>query len=112
MADLNEPARGGRKPRRAVAGATVVAEATDTIPLEGNYYFPPETVDWAHLEPSPHTSVCAWKGLAKYYDVVDGDKRFSNAAWVYEDPSPAAFDIKGHIAFWRGVKVEPVPDSD
>lgn len=111
MAFLDSSQRGGRKARRAVAGSTVVAESAETIPLEGNYYFPPETVDWSRLEPSPHTSVCAWKGTASYYDVLDGDRRLPNAAWVYDDPSPAAADIKGHIAFWRGVTVEPIPDS-
>jgi uncharacterized protein (DUF427 family) len=111
MAVMNTSHRGGRKPRRAVAGDTVVADSAETIPLEGNYYFPPETVDWSKLEPSSQTSVCAWKGVAKYYDVLDGERRLPNAAWVYEEPSSAAADIKGHIAFWHGVTVERTPDS-
>jgi uncharacterized protein (DUF427 family) len=97
-----------------VAGSTTVAESTDTVRLEGNQYFPPDTVDWAHLERSPRTSVCPWKGVATYYDVIDGDSefptRFPAAAWVYENPSDAAGHIKGYVAFWRGVEVAPSGD--
>ncbi len=105
MAFLNRLGSGGGDRRRAVAGSTTLAESAETVRLEGNHYFPPDSVDWTRLERSRQTSVCPWKGVATYYDVVDGDRRFSAAAWVYEDPSSAANQIKGHVAFWRGVEV-------
>lgn len=101
--------------RRALWDERVVAEAASTITVDGREYFAPDAVDWDRLEPSEATSVCHWKGVATYYDLVDGDDRLPNAAWTYADPSPAAAGIKGHIGFWRGVKVvagtpmDPVP---
>jgi uncharacterized protein (DUF427 family) len=92
---------------RALAGDTVVATASakDIVLMEGNVYFPPDAVDWDRLEPSERTSVCPWKGTANYYDVVVDGERFPAAAWTYESPSPAALQIAGRIAFWRGVRV-------
>lgn len=90
---------------RAMAGDTVVAESADTKRLEGNQYFPPESIDWSLLERSDHTSVCFWKGVASYYDVVVDGHRLPAAAWSYESPSPAARSIKDHVAFWHGVDV-------
>lgn len=90
---------------RAIAGDTVVAESTDTERLEGNHYFPPQSIDWTHLEKTDQTSVCFWKGVATYYDVVVDGQRLPAAAWTYEAPSPAAASIKDHVAFWRGVAV-------
>jgi len=87
--------------RRAVAGTTVVAESPVTVRVEGNHYFPPDTVDWSLLVRSDETSVCPWK----YYDVVAGGRRLPAAAWVYETPTVAAGHIRGHVAFWRGVRV-------
>lgn len=107
MAISNRFRRSAPGGRRAVAGETVVARSQATIQLEGNDYFPPEDIDWSRLEPSTQTSVCPWKGMAKYYDVYDGDRCFPAAAWVYETPSAAATDIAGRIAFWQGVRVEP-----
>ncbi|MEX0700165.1 MAG: DUF427 domain-containing protein [Acidimicrobiia bacterium] len=89
----------------AVVGETVVAESKETQRVEGNHYFPPESVNWDYLEPSDHTSVCPWKGFARYYDVVVDGKRLPAAAWTYETPSDAAQHIAGHLAFWHGVKV-------
>jgi len=91
--------------RRAFAGDTVVASATETQVVEGNDYFAPEDVNWEYLEPSTKTTVCPWKGVATYYDVVAEGERLPAAAFVYEDPSEAASKIKGHVSFWRGVKV-------
>lgn len=85
----------------------VIAEAHDHPTVEGNVYFPPDTVLAAHLRPSAHTSVCPWKGTARYYDVVVGDQTNAAAAWYYPDPKPAAAAIKGHIAFWKGITVTP-----
>jgi uncharacterized protein (DUF427 family) len=82
-----------------------VAESAETVRLKGNHYFPPDAVDWSRLEWGNATSVCPWKGVATYFDALDGDRRFPAEAWVCEDPNPAAAQIKGHVAFWRGVKV-------
>ena len=91
--------------KTAVAGDTVVASAEQTVKVEGRTYFAPDTVHWDKLEPSSEISVCPWKGVATYYDVVTDERRYPAAAWTYADPSPAAAHIKGHVAFWRGVKV-------
>lgn len=91
---------------RAVWNGAVLGEAAAYETVEGNVYFPPETVRQKHLRASSHTSVCPWKGVARYYDVVVGDRVNANAAWYYPDPKPAAAHIKDHIAFWKGVAVE------
>jgi len=98
--------KSGQQPgRRALVGETTIAEAADTQRVDGYEYFPPDAVRWEFLEPSERTSVCAWKGVANYYDViVDGD-RLPAAAWTYKTPSAAANHIGGHVAFWRGVRV-------
>ena len=85
---------------------TVIAESADTVVVEGNHYFPPESVRQEHLTPSTTHTTCPWKGEASYYDVVVGDEINGDAAWYYPDPKPAAAEIKDRIAFWRGVTVE------
>jgi uncharacterized protein (DUF427 family) len=91
---------------KAVWGGKVIAESNDTVVVEGNQYFPPDSVTKNVLKSSTHTSICPWKGTAHYYHVeVDGMKN-ENAAWYYPEPSPAAKEIKGRIAFWKGVSVE------
>ena len=73
--------------------------------LEGNGYFPPESVRWDHLHATRMRSLCSWKGVASYYTVrVDGGED-RNAAWTYRHPSPLARRIKNHVAFWNGVEV-------
>jgi uncharacterized protein (DUF427 family) len=87
-------------------GGKVIAESRETLVVEGNHYFPEEAVKQVFLKPSAHTSICPWKGTAHYYHVeVDGMKN-ENAAWYYPEPKPEAKEIKGRIAFWRGVKVD------
>jgi uncharacterized protein (DUF427 family) len=96
---------------RATWNGVVLAEASsDELELvEGNVYFPPGAVRSEHLQPSDTHTICPWKGTASYYDVaVDGEVN-RDAAWYYPDPKPAAQNIAGHIAFWRGVRVEPTP---
>ena len=93
-------------PKATWEGA-VLAESDRCVAVEGNQYFPPEAVQRQLLEPSDHTSVCSWKGTARYYDVVVNGKRNPNAAWYYPEPLPAAKQIAGRIAFWKGVRVEP-----
>lgn len=90
---------------RALVGETVVAESPETQRVEGNHYFPADAVNWDLLEASDRTSVCPWKGVASYYDVIVEGQRLPAAAWSYKNPSAAAANIKGHVAFWRGVKV-------
>lgn len=90
---------------KAVWNGAVLAESDDTVVVEGNHYFPVESLNRQYFEDSPATSRCAWKGTASYYDVlVDGDRN-AGAAWYYADPSAAAADIEGRVAFWRGVSV-------
>ena len=90
---------------RAVWNNVTIAESDDTVVIENNHYFPPESVARAHLKPSATTSVCSWKGTASYYSIAAGDKENTDAAWYYADPKNAAASIKGRIAFWKGVKV-------
>ncbi len=91
---------------RAIFNGVVLAESDDTVVMEGNHYFPPQSVGREFLLPSDHTTTCPWKGEASYYHVKAGDKTNPNAAWFYADPTPAAAAIKGRIAFWHGVTVE------
>ncbi len=91
---------------KAIWNGKVVAESDRFELVEGNVYFPPETLKRAYFRDSDHTSVCSWKGTANYYTLdVDG-KTNPDAAWVYRDPKPAAANIKNHVAFWRGVEVQ------
>lgn len=97
---------------RAVWNGTVLAEAPRTVRLEGNHYFPPESVRREHLIDSPTKSVCPWKGLARYYSVtVDGELN-PDAAWYYPRPSPLARRIKNYVAFWNGVAIEGEPEGE
>lgn len=96
---------------RAVWNGTVLAEAPQTVRLEGNDYFPPESLRREHLVDSGTKSICPWKGLAHYYTVsVNGDVN-PDAAWYYPRPSPLARRIKNHVAFWNGVRVEGEPEE-
>lgn len=92
-------------PRATYKGA-VIAESDSTIVVEGNHYFPPDSVNRQYLAENASHTTCPWKGQASYYDVViDGDAN-PGAAWYYPEPKPAAAEIKDHVAFWRGVTVE------
>jgi uncharacterized protein (DUF427 family) len=98
--------RGASNMTKAIWGGKVIAESDDTVVVEGNQYFPPDSVAKNVLKSSTHTSTCPWKGTAHYYHVeVDGMKN-ENAAWYYPEPNAAAAEIKGRIAFWKGVHVE------
>ena len=91
---------------RATWNGAVLAESDRTVVVEGNQYFPPDSVRWEHLRPSSTHTLCAWKGTASYHDVEVDGQRNSDAAWYYADPKTAAAQIKGYIAFWKGVQVE------
>jgi uncharacterized protein (DUF427 family) len=89
----------------ATWNGTVIAESEHTEVVEGNHYFPIESVKRDYLRPSTTTSVCPWKGTASYYTLdVDGETN-PDAAWYYPEPKDAAAQIKGHVAFWKGVQV-------
>ncbi len=85
---------------------TVIAQGDDTVVVEDNHYFPDSALVHEHLRPSTHTTVCPWKGTAHYYDVVVGEAVNANAAWYYPSPKDAASEIKGRVAFWKGVQVD------
>ena len=89
----------------AVWNDVTLAVSDETMVVDGNHYFPPQSVDRQYLAPSEHTSVCPVKGTAQFFHLQVGDRRNANAAWTYADPSPAARSIKDHIAFWKGVNV-------
>jgi uncharacterized protein (DUF427 family) len=92
---------------KAIWKGKVLAESDDTVVVEGNHYFPLESVHKELFEPSDTTTVCGWKGTASYYTVaVDGEKNL-DACWYYAEPKDAAKQIKGRVAFWRGVQVVP-----
>lgn len=83
----------------------LIARSDDTVVVEGNHYFPADAVDASVLKPSSTTTVCPWKGTARYHSLSVGDAVNPDAAWYYPDPKPAAEQIRGRIAFWKGVEV-------
>lgn len=90
---------------KAIWKGTVLADSDDTVVVEGNHYFPASAVKPQHLLSSNTKTMCSWKGEASYYTVfVDGDAN-PDAAWFYPEPKEAAAQIKGRIAFWKGVQV-------
>lgn len=91
---------------RATWNGAVIAESDTFETVEGNVYFPADAVKREHLRESDTHTVCPWKGTASYYTVVVGGQENADAAWYYPDPKPAASNIAGHVAFWRGVQVE------
>ena len=91
---------------KAIWRDKVLAESERFELVEGNVYFPPETLDRRYFKKSPTTTVCSWKGTAHYFTVVVDGAENPDAAWFYPDPKPAAKNIKDHVAFWHGVRVE------
>ena len=82
-----------------------LAESDSTIVIEGNHYFPPESIKKEFFDESSTNTRCGWKGTASYYSIkIDGELN-KDCAWYYPDPSEAATKIKGYIAFWKGVEV-------
>ncbi len=83
-----------------------LAESDQTVVVEGNHYFPADTIKQEYFQPSATHTTCSWKGLASYYTVaVDGQVN-PDAAWYYPEPKEAAANVKGYVAFWRGVQVK------
>jgi uncharacterized protein (DUF427 family) len=90
---------------KAVWNGAVLAESDDTIVVEGNHYFPPDSLKREFFAQGDRQTVCFWKGKASYFDVEVDGKVNKDAAWYYPSPSPAAKQIRNHVAFWRDVKV-------
>ena len=90
---------------KAVWNGTVVAESDNTVVVEGNHYFPPDSVRAELLEPSDTTTHCPWKGDARYRSIVVDGERNPDAAWYYPEPKEAAAQIKDRVASWKGVEV-------
>ena len=86
---------------------TVLAESDRTEVVEGNHYFPPESVKRQYFTDSSTHTVCGWKGVASYYTVEVNGKQNADAAWYYPEPKDAAKNITDYVAFWRGVEVTP-----
>jgi uncharacterized protein (DUF427 family) len=91
---------------KATWKGAVLAESDDTVVVEGNHYFPAESIRREHFKESATHTTCPWKGLASYYDVVVDGEVNADAAWYYPEPKEAAREIKDRVAFWRGVRVE------
>lgn len=90
---------------KAVWNGAVIAESDDTLVVEGNHYFPESALNRAYLKPSATHTTCGWKGVASYYTLMVGGRENPDACWYYPDPKPAAAQVKGRVAFWRGVEV-------
>ncbi len=97
---------------RAVWKGVTIAESPRTVVVEGNHYFPPETVNDELLRETPATTICPWKGKASYYDIVLEHDVNASAAWTYRHPSPLARRIRNHVAFWNGVEIESLPGDE
>lgn len=90
---------------KAVYNGTVIAESDETVVVEGNHYFPPQSVKSEFLVPTDHSTICPWKGTSSYYNVTVGGETAPNAAWYYPAPKEKAAEIKDHVAFYPAVTV-------
>lgn len=90
---------------KAIWENVILAESNATILVEGNHYFPPDSINKHYFKDSNTQTTCPWKGLASYYHIVVDGKVNQDAAWYYPDPKPAAGNIKNYVAFWKGVEV-------
>ena len=92
---------------KAIWNETVIAESDATEVVEGNHYFPADSIKREYFLASSTHSTCPWKGVASYYTVAVGGKKNPDAAWFYPAPKDAARSITGRVAFWKGVEVRP-----
>jgi uncharacterized protein (DUF427 family) len=90
---------------KAIWQNVTLAESNATLVVEGNHYFPPDSINQNYFKDSNSHTTCPWKGLASYYSIVVNGKVNQDAAWYYPDPKPAAGNIKNYVAFWKGVEV-------
>ena len=93
---------------QAIFNGTVIADSDDIVMVDGNPYFPRSAMRTDYFRESSHSTVCGWKGTARYWDVVLGDQVISNAVWAYDDPRPKAESIRERFAFYRGKGVDVV----
>ncbi|WP_203295538.1 DUF427 domain-containing protein [Luteirhabdus pelagi] len=91
---------------KAIWNHTVLAESDDTIVVEGNHYFPPDSINEDYFKDSDSHTTCPWKGEASYYNLFVNGQQNPDAAWYYPDPKSKAENIKNYVAFWKGVSVE------
>jgi uncharacterized protein (DUF427 family) len=91
---------------KATWNGAVLAKSDRCEVVENNYYFPPDAINQQYFKPSSTHSTCPWKGVASYYTVAVEGQENKDAAWYYPEPKDAAKNIRGYVAFWRGVKVE------
>jgi len=92
---------------KATWNGAVIARSDDTVVVEGNHYFPESALDRQYVTFSNHKTTCAWKGQASYYSLLVNGELNPDAVWYYPDPKPDAEMVRGRVAFWKGVKVEP-----
>ncbi len=90
---------------KAVLNDVTIADSADTIVVEGNHYFPPDSIRWEHLSRSRSRSVCPWKGVASHHHVHAGGGDARSAAWTYRHPFPWIRKIRDHVAFWGAVEI-------
>jgi uncharacterized protein (DUF427 family) len=90
---------------KAMWNGAVLAESDRTVVVEGNHYFPPDSIKREYFRPSETHTVCGWKGTASYFVIEVDGKQNPDAAWYYPDPKDAAKEIAGYVAFWKGVTV-------
>jgi uncharacterized protein (DUF427 family) len=90
---------------KAVWNSVTLVESDDTASVEGNHYFPIDKINRMYFVPSDTTTVCPWKGVASYFNIVVDGKANPDAAWTYKSPKPGAEAVAGRIAFWKGVEV-------
>ena len=91
---------------RAIWNGAILAESEHTEVVEGNHYFPPESINREFFHESDRHTTCPWKGLASYYNITAGSETIRNAAWYYPEPKQAAANIRNHVAFYGMVKIE------
>ncbi len=103
--DIRAATVDGERTMKAIWNGTILAESEKALELEGNFYFPPDSVNREYLQASDTRTVCPWKGQAAYYDIVVDDETGRDAAWYYPAPSEAASNIKDRVAFWKDVKI-------
>lgn len=92
--------------KKAIWNGEVLAESNETIEIEGNQYFPPSSIKKEYFTETRTESACPWKGVASYYTIEINGEKNENAAWFYKQPKEAASQIKGYVAFWKGVKIK------
>ena len=90
---------------KAIWNGKVIAESDNTVVVEGNHYFPPESVNFDYLKSSDKHTTCPWKGTASYYNIEANGETNRDSAWYYPEPKQAAAEIKDYVAFWRGVEI-------